>query len=72
MLDPCIRKWVGRTDRMAVPSLHMVRKNAPDIPGKQSSAATITGPREVRLRDELTDSATFQVIVAPLDGTSGT
>ena len=39
--------------------------------GSQCSAASVSGPIEVRIRDELTDSATFQVGVTPLDGNTG-
>lgn len=39
--------------------------------GTQVSTASVTGPIEVRMRDELTDRATFQVIISPLDGYAG-
>ena len=39
--------------------------------GAQTSLASVTGPIEVRLRDEITDSATLQFIFSPLDGPAG-
>ena len=39
--------------------------------GTQTSLASVTGPIEVRLRDEITDSATLQFIFVPLDGSAG-
>ena len=49
----------------------MVRRYQALTPGTQSSAASVTGPIEVRIRDELTDRATFQVIISPLEGYPG-
>ncbi|WFD44623.1 exosome non-catalytic core subunit rrp46 [Malassezia psittaci] len=39
--------------------------------GSQISLASVTGPVEVRMRDELTDMASFQVVVSPLDNVPG-
>lgn len=40
-------------------------------PGAQACLASVTGPVGVRMRDELTDSATFQVVVSPLENVAG-
>lgn len=39
--------------------------------GAQTSLASVNGPIEVRLRDEITDSATLQFIFSPLNGVAG-
>ncbi|WFD00560.1 exosome non-catalytic core subunit rrp46 [Malassezia yamatoensis] len=39
--------------------------------GSQISIASVTGPVEVRMRDELTDTATFQVVMSPLNNVAG-
>ncbi|PKI85243.1 Rrp46p [Malassezia vespertilionis] len=39
--------------------------------GAQATVASIYGPAEVRIRDELTDVAAFQLVVSPLEGGAG-
>ncbi|KAK4683880.1 exosome complex component RRP46, partial [Tremellales sp. Uapishka_1] len=42
------------------------------LPGPTSSLASVTGPIEVRLRDELIDRATLEIVHRPLDGVAAT
>jgi exosome complex component RRP46 len=39
--------------------------------GHQSALAVVSGPTEVRIRDELTDRATLEINYSPLNGTAG-
>lgn len=43
----------------------------PSLTGHQSALGAVSGPTEVRIRDELTDRATLEINYSPLNGTAG-
>lgn len=65
--------WLSRADGSAhfATGKYALGPMTTNWSGTQACAASVVGPIEVRLRDELTDSATFQVLVVPLDGSAG-
>lgn len=65
--------WLSRADGSAhfATGKYALGPMTTNWSGTQACAASVVGPIEVRLRDELADSATFQVLVVPLDGSAG-